>query len=189
MQYNELNSFIKYKIVRLIKYRTCSNWNHSCFLAYGLVIMTSGWICSVNRRWILSKETQVNQVLSVHWRSDVIIESKTEILMWKQSNSLSPLALPETIQNVSGISIKVMIEWEDDVKPSFVIAVVGLIYQVRSLSQSFHFQYPALSVHTQKNWDVDGGAVLGDRQREIVIMCMLIWRALGSHHLYLFIAD
>lgn len=58
----------------------------------------------------MSKETQVNQTLSVHWRGDVIIESKTEILMWKQSNSLSPLALPETIQNVSGISIKVMIE-------------------------------------------------------------------------------
>ncbi len=73
-------------------------------------------------------------MLSVHWKGDVIIESETEILMWKQSNSLSPLALPETIQNVSGITIKVMIEWEDDVKPSFVIAVVGLIYQVRSPS-------------------------------------------------------
>lgn len=92
-------------------------------------------------------------MLSVCWWADVFIESKAEILMWKQS--LSPLALPETIQNVSGISIKIMIEWKEEAKPCFVIAVVGLIYRVRSLSQSFNFRYPALSVHAQKTWGAD----------------------------------
>lgn len=130
-------------------------------LASLLVIMTSLWRACYG----MFSESNMNPVKwnSSQSKADVVIESKAEILMWKQSNSLSSLALPETIQNVSGISIKIMIEWKDDVKPCFVIAVVGLIYWVRSLSQSFHFRYPALSVHAQKNWDVDGGAVLGDR--------------------------
>jgi len=50
-----------------------------------------------------------------HWRADMITESKAETL--RLPNSLSPLALPGAVQNVSGISIKIMIEWEDDVKP------------------------------------------------------------------------